>query len=75
MSNPWIKFKALLAPGAKQIVTVASVGADGTSIVTVRDGSQIRVAGDSVAAGEKAIIQDGKIMSKAPSLPMLSVEV
>jgi len=75
MSNPWIKFKALLAPGAKQIVTVASVGTDGTSIVTLRDNNQIRVTGDSVAAGEKAIIQEGKIIGKAPGLPAQTIEV
>lgn len=73
--NPWVKFSQLLAPGVKQIVTVTSVGTDGTSIVALRDTSTVRVAGDSVSAGDKAFIQGGRIIGKAPDLPSYSVEV
>lgn len=73
--NPWVKFSRLMAPGAKLIVTVASVGTDGTSIVTLRDLSTVRVAGDSVGVGEKAFIQSGRIVGKAPALPAYSIEV
>lgn len=75
MSNPWVKFQALIAPGPKQIVEVSSVGADGTSIVIVRGGNSIRVNGDAVPAGSKAIIQGGKIIGKAPDLPAQTVEI
>lgn len=73
--NPWTKFAQLIAPGAKQIVTVASVGSDGTSVVTLRNGSSMRVAGDTVAAGQKAFIQNGRIIGRAPDLPVQNVEV
>ena len=73
--NPWVKFAQLLAPGAKQIVTVSSVGTDGTSVVVLRNGSAVRVAGDSVAAGQKAFIQNGRVIGRAPDLPAQSVEV
>lgn len=75
MSNPWVKFGALSAPGAKTVVTVTAVNNDGTSIVTLRSGSTLRVAGDSVTAGDKALIQNGKIVGAAPSLPIQSVTV
>lgn len=73
--NPWVQLTRLMAPGAKQIVTVASVGTDGTSVVTLRSGGDVRVAGDSVAAGQKAFIQGGRIVGRAPDLPAFSVEV
>ncbi len=75
MSNPWVKFGALNAPGAKSVVTVATVNSDGTSIVTLRSGQSLRVQGDSVPATNKALIQDGKIIGAAPSLPVQSVVV
>ena len=73
--NPWTKFAQLIAPGAKQIVTVTTVGSDGTSVVTLRNGSSMRVAGDTVATGQKAFIQNGRIIGRAPDLPVQNVEV
>ena len=75
MSNPWVKFGALNAPGTKTVVTVATVNNNGTSIVTLRSGQSLRVQGDSVAANSKALIQNGKIIGVAPSLPIQSVRV
>jgi molybdopterin biosynthesis enzyme len=75
MSNPWVKFGALTAPGAKAVVTVTTVNSDGTSFVTLRAGDSLRVRGDSVAAGSNALIQNGKIIGGAPALPIQSVSV
>lgn len=75
MSNPWTRFGALISAGAKTIVTVDTVNADGTSTVTLRDSSTLRAQGDSVTAGQKAVIQNGKIIGKAPALASVSVEV
>jgi hypothetical protein len=75
MSNPWVKFGALSAPGAKTVVTVATVNGDGTSIVTLRSGDSLRVQGDNVPATNKALIQNGKIIGAAPSLPIQSVSI
>jgi len=75
MANPWARFGALNNPGGRTVVTVAGVNADGTSYVTLRNGSQLQVRGDSVAVGQKAIIQRGAITGRAPDLPTVSVEV
>ena len=75
MSNPWVKFGALIAPGAKAVVTVSAVNTDGTSVVALRSGGSLRVQGDDVAQGKKALIQGGRIIGAAPSLPVLSTEV
>ncbi|MBL4796499.1 MAG: hypothetical protein JKY50_03700 [Oleispira sp.] len=75
MSNPWVKFGELVAPGAKAVVTVTTVNNDGTTSVTLRGGGELRVQGDNVAQGAKALIQGGRISGAAPSLPIISTEV
>jgi hypothetical protein len=73
--NPWLKFKRLTAPGAKTLVTVTTIHNNGSSTVTLRDGSEVLVQGDSVEAGSKAFIQDGRIAGKAPDLPVQTIFV
>lgn len=75
MSNPWTQFQRLIAPGAKTIVTVTTVNTDGTSIVTLRSGDTVRVQGDTVTAGSKAIIQNGRILRTAPDLTHYDVDI
>jgi hypothetical protein len=48
MSNPWVAFGALIAPGAKAFVTIAMVNTDCTSLVELRGGGTLRVQGDNV---------------------------
>lgn len=73
--NPWKKFKSLLPDDAKQVVTVQTVNADGTSVVTLRGGDTLRVFGDSVQAGNRAIIQSGKIVGPASALTFTEITV
>ena len=75
MANPWTRFGALQNAGARAVVTVLSVSSDGTSVVELRSGTSLQVRGDSVAAGQTAIIQGGEIKGRAPSLPAVTVEV
>lgn len=75
MSNPWVKFKRLNAPGAKTLVTVTAVHNNGTSTVTLRTGDELVVQGDTVGAGSPAFIQDGRIAGKAPSLQIQTVSI
>lgn len=56
-------------------MTVTTVNSDGTSIVTLRSGQSLRVQGDSVVASSKALIQGGRIIGAAPSLPIQSISV
>lgn len=75
MSNPWVKFGALIAPGAKAVVTVTAVNSNGTSTVTLRTGETITVQGTSVAVGDKAVIQNGRIIGQAPALAAVAVDI
>ena len=52
MSNPWIRFQQLNAPGAKTLVTVTAVHDNGTTTVTLRNGDELVVQGDSVESGK-----------------------
>ena len=72
--NPWVAFAGLLKPGAKSMATVAEVYADGTVLVTLRSGAQLRVRGDGAVA-DRVVIQGGAVVGPAPNLPEQSVEV
>ena len=69
------RLRELLSDGPRQIVTVDAVNTDGSSLVSLRTGDQLRVAGDTVEVGQKAIIQAGRIIGRAPDLPFSRIEV
>ena len=73
--NPWLKFKALLQGEGRTVVTVISSNTDGTSTVQLRSGEEIKVSGEQVTAGNKAIIMNGRIGYKVPNLPNSIVKV
>mgnify|MGYP000112002264 CR=1 FL=1 len=73
--NPWKQFTSLIAPSSKTIVTVAAVNADGTVDVTLANGATIRVAGAGVSVGDKVVIQEEKVIGKAPTLPIVNIIV
>jgi len=73
--NPWLKFQRLLQGEGRNVVTVVSNNGDGTSTVTTRDGVQITVKGESVAAPNKAMIEDGQLAYQVPNLPSSTVDV
>ena len=74
--NPWKKFVGLLPGGMRAVGTVASVStATGSSLVTLRNGSQITARGVDVPAGSRCFIVDGQITGPAPELPQYDVEV
>ncbi|MGI2027802.1 hypothetical protein [Endozoicomonas acroporae] len=74
-TNIWQQFKSLIPEGARTIVTITSNNGDGTSSATLRDGTTIRVQGESVLGGQKAIIQNGEVKATAPSLAQYEQEV
>ncbi|KEQ18073.1 hypothetical protein [Endozoicomonas numazuensis] len=74
-TNIWQQFKSLIPEGAKTIVTVTAKNGNGTSKVTLRDGSQITVQGETVAVGSKALVEAGSIKSEVPDLPSYEAEV
>ncbi|SDS29459.1 hypothetical protein SAMN05216198_1631 [Halopseudomonas litoralis] len=74
--NPWKRFIGLLPGGTRTVGTVASVDLqNGTSIITLRNGSQISAKGTSVGRGLKAFVVDGQVMGQAPGLVQYEVEV
>ncbi len=74
-ANIWTRFKGLLPSRALQVVTVLAVNANGTSQVQSDAGNEWTVLGDSVAAGDKALVQDGRIIAEAADLPTYTVTV
>lgn len=74
--NIWKKFVGLIPGGSRTIGLVMSVNTTaGTSTVQLRDGSEFTATGTSVTAGQNAIVTDGVVVGKAPSLPQYSVTV
>ena len=74
-SNVWARFQALLPDRSYQVVTVVSVGTNGTSVVQSDAGAQWTVIGDSVAASSRALVQEGRIVGAASDLPTYYVSV
>ena len=74
-ANLWTRFRGLFAPKGQQVVDVVEVNANGTSLVESGAGNQWVVLGDSVAEGDKALVQDGRIIAEAADLPTYEVTV
>jgi hypothetical protein len=73
--NPWLKFKALMQGSGRSVVTVISNNGDGTSTVEFRTGGQIKVSGETVTAGNKALVSDGMITQQVPNLISTVIEI
>jgi len=73
--NPWLKFRRLLQGEGRTVVTVDTNNGDGTSNVSTRQGASIKVKGESVTAGNKAMIEGGELRYEVPNLSTSVVEV
>lgn len=73
--NPWLKFQRLLQGEGRAVVSVVSNNGDGTSTVETRNGVQIKVKGESAAAGSQAMIEGGELRYEVPALTSSVVEV
>ena len=74
-TNIWQQFKVLIPEGVIVVATITANNGNGTSLAELRDGSVITVKGESVAAGQKAFIQDGIVKGTAPNLVQYNVDV
>ncbi|MBO9481637.1 hypothetical protein [Salinisphaera sp. G21_0] len=74
-TNIWQQFKSLIPEGGRTIVTITLNSGDGTSTATFRDGTVIRVQGESVPAGNNALIQDRVVKAELPALATYEAEV
>lgn len=75
MANIWNLFDSLLPKTSLIVAQVTLIHGDGSSTVTDAAGNIFRVIGNTVTVGNKAFIQDGKIIGEAPSLTVYTVEV
>lgn len=66
--NAFLRFRRLLPQKSRFTITVTAKNSDGTSDGTTRDGGKVRVLGDSVDVGQKAWVEDGRIVGEAPNL-------
>ena len=73
--NPWRVFQNLLPGGSQAVVSVIANNGDGTSLVQLRDGSEIRVKGEGVAPPKQALISDGELKNQLPNLLQTSAWV
>lgn len=74
--NPWKRFIELLPGGSRAVGQVLAVdAAASTSVIRLRNGSEISAAGTSVPVGDMCFVIDGQVTGAAPSLPQFDVEV
>ncbi len=74
-TNPWKQFEGLLPRAIRFTGTVTAHHSNGTSSVTLRDGSLINAKGQGVAIGEQALIEKGAIVRPVPSLTTYTVQI
>lgn len=74
MSNIFRRFLALIPDAPLLIGTVTAVNADGTTDVTLLDGSPLRVRGEGTVGG-RVFVRDGAIEGDAPALALEQIEV
>lgn len=70
--NLFKRFQALIPDDPLMIVEVNTNNGDGTSTVQTPTGAQFRVRGESIAPGNNAFVQSGRITNSAPSLPLFN---
>lgn len=75
-TNLYRALRELLPEAPLQVATVAAVhGSEGTSTITWPGGSQQRVRGTGVTAGQLAFVRNGVIEGQAPALTVATIEV
>lgn len=75
MANLWRQFQQLLPKSRLIVVTIQGHNGDGTSTATTTSGATLVVQGESVAIGQKAFVQDGRVAGAAPDLPVFEETV
>ena len=73
--NPWKAFQGLLPKASRMVGTVASHNSNGTTTITLHNGSSITVKGHGVIVGSKALVEDGEVKREVPDLPFYTVHI
>lgn len=74
-TNPWVAFRGLLPTPARTIVTITANNGNGTSTATLRTGQTVIVNGEQITAGNRAWVEDGRVIGPASSLSYSEVFV
>ena len=74
-TNPWKAFQGLLPKASRMIGTVTQHNSNGTSTITLHNGSSFTVNGQSVGVGQKALVEGGEVKREVPDLPLYNVQI
>ena len=73
--NLWQLFKGITEQGAKQLATVIDQSGSNYTVTMQGGGNTIVQSNDSYALQSKVFIRSGEIVSAAPDLPYVEIEV
>ena len=73
--NLWQLFKTVTEQGAKQLATVIDRQGSSYTVTMQGGGNTIVQSNDSYALQSKVFIRDGQIVSDAPDLPYVEIDV
>lgn len=73
--NLWQLFKGITEQGAKQLATVIDQSGSNYTVTMQGGGNTIVQSNDSYALQSKVFIRSGEIVSAAPDLPYIEIEV
>jgi hypothetical protein len=75
MTNLFNKFQALVGSSITELVNITANNGNGTSSATTLSGVSIVVRGESVNAGNRAIVQSGSVMGPGPSGAITELQI
>ncbi|WP_028468439.1 hypothetical protein [Neptunomonas japonica] len=73
--NVFSRFKALIGSANNELVNITANNGDGTSTGTTLAGNTVVVKGESVSAGNRALVRDGEVVRQMPGLVVIEVDV
>ncbi len=73
--NVFSRFKALIGSASNELVNITANNGDGTSTGTTLAGNTVVVKGESVSAGNRALVRDGEVVRQMPNLVVVEVDV
>ena len=73
--NLWQLFKNVIEQGAKQLATVIDRTGSNYTVTMQGGGNTVVQSGSAYEIGSKVFIRDSQIVSDAPNLPFVEIEV
>jgi hypothetical protein len=75
MANLFNKFQALVGSSVTELVNITANNGNGTSNATTLSGVSIVVRGESVSSGNRAIVENGAIISPGPNGVITEIQI